>query len=111
MLAIVLGGFYRRIIRRPAPDNERSEIWIDHGGQTVVCRQVVGVLARRVVCRLRPGMDVSLGQRFGIMKFGSRADVFLPPSAAVHVARGDAVRAGETILAELSMDGTRGPRC
>ncbi len=92
-------------------DNERSEIWIDHGGQTVVCRQVVGVLARRVVCRLRPGMDVSLGQRFGIMKFGSRADVFLPPSAAVHVARGDAVRAGETILAELSMDGTRGPRC
>ncbi|HEX7138327.1 MAG TPA: phosphatidylserine decarboxylase, partial [Vicinamibacterales bacterium] len=58
--------------------NERSEIWIDHGGQAIVARQIVGILARRVVCRVQPGTDVRAGDRFGIMKFGSRMDVFLP---------------------------------
>jgi phosphatidylserine decarboxylase len=81
--------------------NERTELWIDHGGETVVVRQVVGVLARRVVCRVTPGDTVQAGQRFGLMKFGSRMDVFLPPSARLFVRRGDRVRGGETILAEL----------
>jgi phosphatidylserine decarboxylase len=81
--------------------NERTELWIDHGGQTVVLRQVVGVLARRVVCRVRPGDTVQTGQRFGLMKFGSRMDVFLPPSARLFVRSGERVRGGETILAEL----------
>ena len=85
-----------------AAQNERSEIWIDHDGQPVVCRQVVGVLARRVVCRLVPGTEVTLGQRFGVMKFGSRMDVFLPPSAAVSAVTGDLVRGGETVVATLS---------
>jgi phosphatidylserine decarboxylase len=81
--------------------NERTELWIDHQGQTVVIRQVVGVLARRVVCRVREGEQVSAGQRFGLMKFGSRMDVFLPPSARLLVRTGDRVRGGETVLAEL----------
>ena len=84
-----------------AADNERNEIRIDHQGQTVVCRQVVGLLARRVVCRLVPGMDVTLGQRLGIMKFGSRMDVFLPTDSDVHVAVGETVRGGETIIARM----------
>ena len=58
--------------------NERSEIWIDHDGQAIVARQVVGILARRVVCRLEIGATVRAGERYGIMKFGSRMDVFLP---------------------------------
>ena len=57
-----------------APDaataNERSEIWIDHGGQSIVARQIVGLLARRVVCRLTSGVDVRAGDRYGVMKFG-----------------------------------------
>jgi phosphatidylserine decarboxylase len=81
--------------------NERTELWIDHGGQTVVVRQVVGVLARRVVCRAKPGDTVQTGQRFGLMKFGSRMDVFLPPSARLFVRSGERVRGGETVLAEL----------
>ena len=98
-----------------ATDNERSEIRIDHQGQIVVCRQVVGLLARRVVCRLVPGMDVTPGQRLGIMKFGSRMDVFLPTDSDVHVAVGDMVRGGETIIARLrparrEADGTRDAR-
>jgi phosphatidylserine decarboxylase len=76
-------------------------LWIDHGGQTVVVRQVVGVLARRVVCRAQEGDTVAAGQRFGLMKFGSRMDVFLPPSARLRVGTGTRVRGGETVLAEL----------
>jgi phosphatidylserine decarboxylase len=81
--------------------NERSEIWIDHDGQTVVARQIVGMLARRVVCRVAAGAEVHAGDRFGIMKFGSRMDVFVPTDATVAVAVGDAVRGGETVIAML----------
>jgi phosphatidylserine decarboxylase len=55
-----------------ATDNERSEVWIDHGGRLVVVRQLVGILARRVVCRVEAGAEVHAGDRFGIMKFGPR---------------------------------------
>ena len=84
-----------------AASNERSEIWIDHRGQTVVARQVVGILARRVVCRVEAGTEVRAGDRFGIMKFGSRMDVFMPVTATVKVAVGQSVRGGETVIAVL----------
>ena len=95
------GRFLPAYRRAAAAENERCEIWIDHHGRTVVCRQVVGLLARRVVCRLTPGMTVGAGQRFGIMKFGSRMDVFVPPPAPLRVQVGDVVRGGETILAVI----------
>ena len=81
--------------------NERSEVWIDHGGRMVVARQIVGMLARRVVCRVQEGADVRAGERFGIMKFGSRMDVFVPADATLTVKVGEAVRGGETIIAVL----------
>jgi phosphatidylserine decarboxylase len=81
--------------------NERSEIWIDHHGQQVVARQIVGILARRVVCRLAVDAHVRAGDRYGIMKFGSRMDVFLPASAKIRVAVGETVRGGETVIAVL----------
>jgi len=81
--------------------NERSEIWIDHAGQHVVARQIVGILARRVVCRVATGADVRAGDRFGIMKFGSRMDVFVPPASTITVKVGDVVRGGETVIAVL----------
>jgi phosphatidylserine decarboxylase len=84
-----------------ATANERSEIWLDHGGQTVVARQVVGILARRVVCRVEAGAQVRAGDRFGIMKFGSRMDVFVPSSATLTVTVGQMVRGGETVIAVL----------
>ncbi len=65
----------------------------------MVCRQVVGVLARRLVCRVVPGAAVQTGERFGLMKFGSRIDVFLPPRTELRVAVGDRVRSGETVVA------------
>ena len=81
--------------------NERSEVWIDHSGQTVVARQIVGILARRVVCRVKSGAEVRAGDRFGIMKFGSRMDVFVPINATIKVSVGQTVRGGETVIAVL----------
>lgn len=79
--------------------NEKNEVWIERGGETVVCRQVVGVLARRLVCRVGPGSEVATGQRFGLMKFGSRIDLYLPPRVVLGVAEGARVRGGETVVA------------
>ena len=84
-----------------AATNERSEVWVDHGGLTVVFRQIVGILARRVVCRVQPGKELKAGERFGIMKFGSRMDVFLPPTTELKVKVGDAVVGGVTVIAML----------
>jgi phosphatidylserine decarboxylase len=85
-----------------AGQNEHSEIWLDHAGQTVVARQVVGVMARRVVCRLKAGDRVVPGARLGLMKFGSRMDVFLPPSATLLTSEGATVVGGETVIARLA---------
>ncbi len=95
-------GTFHPAFRHDAHRNEQSEIWFDHDGQTVVVRQVVGALARRVVCRLHPGEAVGAGARLGLMKFGSRMDVFVPENATVTVAAGQRVRAGETIVARLA---------
>ena len=109
---IPASGRVTRVVYRPgrflpayrddaATANERSEVWIDHHGQPIVARQIVGVLARRVVCRVKVGADVRAGERFGIMKFGSRMDVFVPPTAIVKVEVGQMVRGGETVVAML----------
>jgi len=84
-----------------ANENELNEIWVDAGGTTVVFRQVVGVLARRIVCRIMEGQCIGLGERIGLMKFGSRMDVFLPLGVELEVRVGQTVTAGETILARL----------
>jgi phosphatidylserine decarboxylase len=79
--------------------NEWTEVWFERNGRPLVCRQIVGILARRIVCRLKPGDVVARGQRFGVMKFGSRIDLFVPPDARIVVKPGDRVVAGETVLA------------
>ena len=84
-----------------AVENERSEVWIQQGDRTVVTRQIVGILARRVVCRAVAGSEVRAGDRFGLMKFGSRMDVFVPREAVIEVQVGDRVRGAETVLARF----------
>jgi phosphatidylserine decarboxylase len=100
-VSLTPGRFLPAYRHDAAKVNERSEIWIDHHGQPIVARQIVGILARRVVCRVQEGAEVRAGERFGIMKFGSRMDVFLPLSAEIRVDVGDAVRGGETVIAVL----------
>jgi phosphatidylserine decarboxylase len=95
------GKFLPAYHRDAAATNERSEVWVEQRGLTVVFRQIVGVLARRVVCRVAPGAELQAGQRFGVMKFGSRMDVFLPPSAELRISEGDKVVGGVTVIAIL----------
>jgi phosphatidylserine decarboxylase len=81
--------------------NEYTELRVDMNGRLVVFRQIVGILARRIVCRAKVGDEVKAGDRFGVMKFGSRMDIFLPPDAALKVKVGDKVVAAVTVLAEF----------
>jgi phosphatidylserine decarboxylase len=94
-------GSFKAAFKHDSHANERSEIWIDHDGVPIVVRQVVGLLARRVVCRVKPGDTLLPGQRIGLMKFGSRMDVFVPSSATLRVAQGARVVAGVTEIARL----------
>jgi phosphatidylserine decarboxylase len=82
--------------------NEYTEVIVEHGGQQVVVRQIVGILARRIVCRIKEGDVVQAGDRFGVMKFGSRMDVFLPRDATIRTRVGDKVIGGVTVLASLA---------
>lgn len=83
--------------------NERSDITVERvvGGHVrrVHFRQIVGLMARRVVTRVAVGDELDTGQRVGLMKFGSRMDVFVPPECDLLVATGDRVVAGETVIA------------
>lgn len=85
-----------------ATENERSDITVerevDGTTRTVVFRQIVGAVARRVVTRVKAGDTVGTGERIGLMKFGSRMDVFVPPEVELGVAKGDHTVAGETVL-------------
>ena len=94
-------GHFLPAYREDAAQNELNEIWIDRGGETIVVRQIVGVLARRIVCRIHEGERVTRGQRIGLMKFGSRMDVFLPTRAELAVSVGQTVVGGETVIARL----------
>jgi phosphatidylserine decarboxylase len=95
------GSFLPAYHHDAASANERSEVWVDHAGMPVVFRQIVGILARRVVCRVRPGDELKTGDRIGIMKFGSRMDVFVPPSTELKVSVGDKVVGGVTVIGIL----------
>ena len=100
-------GKFLPAYKREAGDlNEHTEVTLDHGGQTIVVRQIVGILARRIVCRVREGDQVGAGARFGVMKFGSRMDVFVPQGSTLRVQVGDRVSAGVTVIAVLP----EGPR-
>jgi phosphatidylserine decarboxylase len=85
--------------------NEHTEVVVEHDGQRIVVRQIVGILARRIVCRAREGDVVRAGDRFGVMKFGSRMDVFVPARARILVRVGDKAVGGVTVLAELEAGG------
>jgi len=82
--------------------NEYTEVTVDHHGQPIVVRQIVGVLARRIVCRVKEGDVVHAGDRFGVMKFGSRMDIFIPVNAAIAVKINDKVVGGITVIARLA---------
>jgi phosphatidylserine decarboxylase len=93
------GSFLAAYRAESAHRNERSELVLRDGERTVVFRQLVGALARRIVTRVEQGDRLATGQRMGLMKFGSRMDVFVPPDCGITVRKGQRVRGGETVIA------------
>jgi phosphatidylserine decarboxylase len=93
------GSFLAAYRKESAHRNERSEIWLRDGDRTVVFRQIVGVLARRIVTRTGIGQKLATGERMGLMKFGSRMDIFVPRDCTITVSKGQRVRGGETVIA------------
>jgi phosphatidylserine decarboxylase len=81
--------------------NEQNALTIRGERMTVVCKQIAGVLARRIVCWKRKGEQLNLGERFGLIKFSSRTDLVLPPEVEVGVRVGDRVRGGVSVIGRL----------
>jgi len=79
-------------------ENEQTELGLENEHGKVVFKQIAGILARRIVCNLKPGDLVKAGDRFGMIKFGSRLDLFLPENVQIKVKLNHRVRAGETII-------------
>ena len=82
--------------------HERNAVVIESNGQLVTLVQVAGLIARRILCHVKPGDTLTRGQRYGLIRFGSRVDIYLPPHAVPKVAPGERVSATTTILATLA---------
>lgn len=96
------GKFLNADLDKASAENERNGLVIDspHGAMGVV--QVAGLVARRILCWVKEGDEVATGQRFGMIRFGSRVDIYLPEGAVARVAHGQLAIAGETIIADYN---------
>jgi phosphatidylserine decarboxylase len=95
-------GRYMAAYRPEASEeNERCTVSVEGETARVVVKQIAGVLARRIVCRVRPGDSLRAGQRYGLIRFGSRTDLVVPRSTEIRVRVGDRVRGGESVMGVL----------
>ncbi|MEX2116435.1 MAG: phosphatidylserine decarboxylase family protein [Bacteroidota bacterium] len=97
----VPGEFFAAFEDKASERNEQTIIGLEGNRGRVLFKQIAGFVARRIVCNLQVGDSVSAGARFGMIKFGSRVDIFLPPSSSAKVTLDQKAVAGETILAEF----------
>jgi phosphatidylserine decarboxylase len=99
------GTFVNASLDKASEDNERMSVRLRMpDNREIAFVQIAGLVARRIVCELKPNQVVSAGQRFGLIRFGSRADVFLPEGVSPMVVAGQRAVAGETVLADLMSD-------
>lgn len=97
------GKFFSANLDKASEDNERNEIMlVTDDGRRIWFVQIAGLIARRIVCWVNVGMNLKKGERFGIICFGSRVDVYLPPDAVIKVKLNDKVKAGQTALGYLA---------
>lgn len=99
------GKYLNAMNRASAEENEQNIVSVEGDGQTVVFKQIAGLLARRIVFHPRVGDRLERGQRVGLIKFGSRVDVLLDASATLQVKVGDRVKGGVSVLAHLQPKG------
>ncbi len=97
------GKFFNASLDKASSDNERNAVAVElPDGRMIVVVQIAGLVARRIVCWARPGDSLRTGQRFGLIRFGSRLDVYLPEGVHPQVALGQNMVAGETVIADLT---------
>jgi phosphatidylserine decarboxylase len=94
------GKFYGAYRSAASRENEQNVIYINTPNTTVIVKQIAGAIARRVLCWKHEGDEVAIGERIGMIRFGSRVDIWLPIEAQVAVRRGQFAKGGETILAK-----------
>ncbi len=93
------GKFFNASFDKASLENEQNAVIArGPGGRRFVFNQIAGLVARRIVCRLEEGMEIRKGERFGLIRFGSRLDVYLPPETRINVRVGEKVSAGSSIL-------------
>lgn len=95
------GKFLPAFDEKASIENERNSITIENQNRSIRFVQIAGLIARRIVCWRREGEEVKAGERIGMIKFGSRVDVFLPPGSVIQVQKGQKVRAGVTVIGEI----------
>lgn len=96
------GKFLNAELDKASEQNERNGLVIEYGDTRIGVVQIAGLVARRIVCFIREGESIAAGERFGLIRFGSRLDVYFPDGTVPKVAIGQTMIAGETILADLS---------
>lgn len=95
------GRFLNAATEKSSLENEQMSVGLEHDGVRILVRQIAGLIARRIVTYSREGEQVEQGERMGIIRFGSRVDLFMPPSAEVLVREGEMTVAGTTVVARL----------
>jgi phosphatidylserine decarboxylase len=97
------GKFFNASLDKASTDNERNSLAIRMGdGRQIAVVQIAGLVARRIVCFVKPGDRMQTGERFGLIRFGSRLDVYLPEGVEPLVSLGQTMVAGETVIADLT---------
>jgi phosphatidylserine decarboxylase len=102
------GKFFNADLDKASVDNERNALVVTIPGGRVAVVQIAGLVARRIVCFVRVGQPIGAGERFGMIRFGSRVDIYLPEGVPPLVAVGQTAIAGETVLADLRAAGDGG---
>lgn len=97
------GKFLNAEMDKASAENERNGLVIESPNGRLAVVQVAGLVARRIVCWTEPGNDLAIGERFGLIRFGSRLDVYLPAGGVTKVAVGQVAVAGETVIAEYGL--------
>jgi phosphatidylserine decarboxylase len=101
-------GKFLPAFRRDASDlNEQNVVTLQAGETRVVIKQIAGVLARRIVCQVKAGDTLRSGERFGLIRFGSRVDLLIPPEFTIYARPGQRVRGGESVLASSLSQSTQ----
>ena len=102
------GKFFNASLDKASADNERNSVCLEMAdGRKLAVVQIAGLVARRIVCFTKEGQTLLAGERFGLIRFGSRLDVYLPDGVAPMVALGQTMCAGETVIADLSSTAPR----